>query len=199
MNKPRILYVDDEQANLTSFKYLFEDYYDIQLANSPREALGLLKENQFEVILTDQQMPEMTGVELLELVARDYPYPMRCVVSSYSDTGAVINAINKGHVYYFFSKPWDEKELKLIIDNAVHLLAVDSERQQLMQDLHASKALLEERVEARTKALEESRQQAETANISKSIFLANVSHEIRTPMNAILGFAQLLLREAQFK
>lgn len=114
-----ILYVDDEQQNLTSFRATFRRDYQIYLAKTGKEALEILRSHPVDLILSDQRMPHMTGVQLFEQIVQEFPNPIRMVVTGYSDMQAVIEAINKGKVYHYISKPWNAGELKLIMDNAL--------------------------------------------------------------------------------
>jgi len=127
--KPRILYVDDEKANLTSFKYQFRDYYEIYLANSAEEADDVIRQNDIQVIIADQRMPGETGVEFLERILPEYPDMPRMILTGYSDIEAVIQAINKCKVYYYFKKPWNEDEVRMIIDNALEAIELQKQNQ----------------------------------------------------------------------
>ena len=117
--KRSILYVDDEVDNLYSFQSLFRRDYKIFIAESGAEALQLLEENKVELIISDQRMPEMTGVEFFEAIKDKYPDVIRMVMTGYSDMQAIIDSINKGRIYQYIAKPWEEDELKVIIDNAL--------------------------------------------------------------------------------
>ncbi len=118
--KPHILYVDDEMDNLTVFKSTFRRDYKIHLANSAEEGQEILRQNpQIEVIITDQRMPEVTGVEFLEKTVQEYPDSVRMILTGFSDVEAIIDSINKGQVFRYITKPWDKEVLKQIIDEAV--------------------------------------------------------------------------------
>lgn len=116
--KITVLYVDDEQHNLISFKATFRLKFNIITCISGEEALKALKEHQVEVIITDQRMPEMTGVEFLETVLEDFPEPIRILLTGYADINAVVDAINKGKIYKYLTKPWDVKDLEETIESA---------------------------------------------------------------------------------
>ena len=131
MDKAPILYVDDEHQNLVSFKAWFRRFYQVHTAKSGEEALELLRNEEVEVIITDQRMPYMTGVELLERVLVEFPKPIRMVLTGYSDLNAIIQAINKGKIYYYITKPWDHEELKIVIDKAVQAYRLQQENQHL--------------------------------------------------------------------
>lgn len=120
-NKPEkitLLYVDDEENNLISFKATFRLKYHVLIAYNGEEALSLLDNNQVHIIVTDQRMPNMTGVEFLELVLEKYPDPMRILLTGYADMNAVVEAVNKGKIFHYLTKPWNEGELQQTIDNA---------------------------------------------------------------------------------
>ncbi|AMR30117.1 two-component system response regulator [Mucilaginibacter sp. PAMC 26640] len=126
MNKKKInvLYVDDEANNLFSFKATFRIKHHVLTALSGDEALKILANNEIDVIITDQRMPEMTGVEFLEKVVKEFPDPMRILLTGFSDMTAVIDAVNKGKIFHYLAKPWNEEELDNSI-NAAYLKYVE--------------------------------------------------------------------------
>ena len=126
MAKPKVLYVDDERANLTSFKYQFRQHYDICVAESAEEGYELLRQHDIPVIISDQRMPDVTGVEFLERVSTEFPTTVRMILTGYSDIDAIIQGVNRGKIYYYFSKPWDEAKMKLIIDNALEAVELEN-------------------------------------------------------------------------
>jgi len=117
-NKISILYVDDEENNLFSFKATFRIKYQVYTAISGEEALKILGSKEVQIIITDQRMPEMTGVQFLEKVLQKYPDPMRILLTGYADMGAVVDAVNKGKIFHYLAKPWNEEELTLTIERA---------------------------------------------------------------------------------
>ena len=131
----KVLYVDDESNNLTAFKALYRRIFDVHTAISAEEGRALLKVHAFHVILTDQRMPGTTGVEFLESIIRDYPDPIRILITGYTDIHAVIDAINKGKVSRYITKPWDEQELKMTIENAYEVFALRQANVELTQKL----------------------------------------------------------------
>lgn len=116
----KILYVDDERGNIDYFRSVFRREYEIITASSGEEGLEiLLNIPDIPVILTDQRMPRMTGVEFLRKsidISRD---SIRILVTGYADMETVINAVNLGHIYYYISKPWTYDEMKIIIKRAI--------------------------------------------------------------------------------
>ncbi len=133
--KPAILFVDDEVNNLNSFKAAFRRDFDIHLAGSPDEGRKVLKEVAIEVIITDQRMPQETGVEFLESIIPVYPEAMRILLTGYADIQAVIDAVNKGKIYHYVSKPWDEIQLRSLINNATEIFRLRQQNSKLTKDL----------------------------------------------------------------
>ncbi len=131
----RILYVDDEPQNLHLFRSLFERDYDVITAASGTEALGILSERKIQVLLADQRMPGINGIQLLETVAREHPETVRVLVTGYSDIDVVIDAINRGAVYRYLSKPWDIDEIKATIRNAIEVYELKRKNQTLIGSL----------------------------------------------------------------
>jgi response regulator RpfG family c-di-GMP phosphodiesterase len=116
--KISVLYVDDEENNLFSFKAVFRVKYQVYTAISGDEALKMMAEKPVEIIITDQRMPNMTGVEFLEKVIEVFPDPMRILLTGYADMNAVVDAVNKGKIFHYLSKPWNEEELDMTINRA---------------------------------------------------------------------------------
>ncbi len=122
-----ILYVDDEVHNLISFNATFRREYKILTAQSGSEGLQVLNDKEVHLVLSDQRMPEMTGVEFLEKVFHQYPETIRMIITGFSDIDAVIGAINKGGVNRYITKPWDEREMRVTIENARQLFGLQEE------------------------------------------------------------------------
>lgn len=116
--KPNLLYVDDERANLTAFRILLRDQYNVLTAENAEEAYGLLSKHDIPLVVSDQRMPGMSGTELLSKVANDFPDCARMILTGYSDIDAVIEGINRSQIYYYFKKPWNESEVRLTLENA---------------------------------------------------------------------------------
>jgi len=171
MNKARVLYVDDDIGNLSGFRDVFQQYYNIHLAESAEQGFALLRDHEFDVILSDQCMPVVTGTEFLRRVQEQYPRPFRMILTGANDIDVVIDAINHGHLYYYFSIPWDEHEIRMVIDHAVEIIALKKENEQLWSDLQLSRETLEQELVLRkhTEAVLNTRirQQSSAAEISR--------------------------------
>lgn len=141
--KISVLYVDDEEHNLKSFKASFRRDFEIHLALSGKEGLEILKEKDINVILTDQRMPEMTGIQFLIEADKVNPEPIRILVTGYSDINAVIDSINKGEIYRYISKPWKEEELKQTILSAFEVYDLRRQNKNLIGKLERANDQLE--------------------------------------------------------
>jgi response regulator RpfG family c-di-GMP phosphodiesterase len=122
IEKIKVLYVDDEENNLFSFKAAFRLKYQIFTAISGKDAIEILNQHpDMQVILTDQRMPEMTGVEFLKSVLEIHPDPVRVLLTGYADLKASIDAVNDGKIFHYLSKPWNEEEVNMTIEKAHEL------------------------------------------------------------------------------
>lgn len=109
----KILFVDDDKDILSSLKrQMRKESFQVITANSGEEALSILENESFPVIVSDERMPEMSGVELLKQVKKIYPDSIRIILSGYADSKTIIDAINQGEIYRFIAKPWDINDLK---------------------------------------------------------------------------------------
>ena len=137
-----LLLVDDEPSILSALKRLLRrDGYRILVANSAREAFDCLATNEVSVVISDQRMPDIAGTEFFRGVKDLYPDTVRIVLSGYTDLQTVTDAINQGAVYKFFTKPWDDDQLRFDIKEAfAHKALVDENRElsQRIKVLHAA-------------------------------------------------------------
>jgi len=133
--KIRILYVDDEENNLQAFKATFRRDYKVHLAVSAEKGREILNSEVIDIIITDQRMPEETGVDFLESIIPSHPDPIRILLTGYTDIQAVIDAINKGQVYHYLTKPWEEEYMRTVIKNAFEVFSLRKENKKLTADL----------------------------------------------------------------
>lgn len=140
--KPRILYVDDEPDNLQSFRALFRRDFDIHLADSALKALQILHRETIDVLVSDQRMPGMTGVELLERVAEEFPEVLRFMLTGYSDYDPLVDAINHGRIQGYFAKPLNPGEIKHRIEKGLENVYLKARNEQLLEELKQSQDFL---------------------------------------------------------
>ena len=161
--KIKILYVDDEPDNLVGFKASLRIKYTILTALNTRDATNHLEKNpDIVVIFCDQRMPEQTGVEFFSEIRNTYPLPVRILLTAYTDVEAIVNAINKGNIFRYVNKPWNEAEIISAIEEAYKFYITTSMLAVKNAELH-------------------------TAYDELNKFAYSVSHDIRGPLSAMLG------------
>jgi len=133
--KINVLYIDDELDNLTSFKATFRRNFNITTADSADAAMPILESETIHVILSDQRMPKMTGIEFFEKIQIIHPDPIRILMTGYTDINAVIDAINRGHVYKYLTKPWNEEDVKIFVEKAFEVYRLRRENIELTDRL----------------------------------------------------------------
>jgi len=178
--KPHILYVDDEEFNLTSFKATFRPFYTVHTAVSASDGTAILNQHPIELIITDQRMPGVTGVEFLEHVRAVHPKPIRMVLTGFADIEAIIDSINKGGVYRYITKPWEEDDLKMVIDGAIETYRLRGENSRLLEHLARYNDELERTVAERTAELKYKSDELEVINrsvIEQNKHITKLSHE----------------------
>ena len=129
----KIMIVDDEPANLRLLERLFRRDYQVISASSGEEALKLLNQHDIALLITDQRMPAMTGIELLKRTVSLRPHMVRIILTGYTDVSALVEAINCGHVYKYVAKPWDNQELRLTVERALEHYETTRSRHELEQ------------------------------------------------------------------
>lgn len=129
------MYIDDEVDNLTSFKATFRRNFNIITSDSPDEAMRILEKEPIQVILSDQRMPKMTGIEFFEKIQSVFPNPIRILITGYTDINAVIDAINRGQVYKYLTKPWIEDDVKIFVEKAYEVYKLRKDNLELTNKL----------------------------------------------------------------
>lgn len=168
--------MDDEPDVVKSVQDLLRLDYKVLGSTRASDALVILNKEIVDVIMTDQRMPEMSGVEFLKKAREQHPDAIRLLFTGYADIRAVIDAINEGNVYRYITKPWDPDELQTVIREACE-----------RHDLLAERAKLLEELKTKNEALERS-------NALKQAFIEVASHELRTPLTILSGLVGLSLR-----
>lgn len=165
--KIKVLYIDDEQNNLMGFKASFRLDYNVLTAINTADALKILEENpDISVILSDQKMPDQTGVEFFEEIRGKYSAPVRILITGYTDIESVINAINKGHVFRYIKKPWTDVDVKSAIEEAYRFYMT-------------------------TSMLAVKNQELEKAYTELDKFAYSATHDMRGPILSVLGIISL--------
>ncbi len=181
MEKPKILYVDDEKDNLFIFSVAFRHHYHVLTALSGEEALARFADNpDVAVVVADQRMPGMTGVELLSRIRERDPEVVRVILTAYTDVPDIIEAINRGQIYHYAVKPWVEQDLLHLLGKAVETHRLLRENRRLLTELAEKNRLLEEDIGKRKRM--------ETILLRRDMILA-----------AVTGMASSLLLHADWQ
>jgi two-component system sensor histidine kinase/response regulator len=166
IKKTSVLYVDDEENNLSSFRAYFRKEYEVYATTNVADAFTILENNPIHIIISDQRMPLITGIEFLEKTIEKSPDSMRLLITAYSDIDIVVEAINRGQISKYIQKPWDWEKLSLAIENCV--------------------LTYKSKIE-----LKQKNNQLQKANDELNKFVYRVSHDLRAPLMSILGIIQL--------
>lgn len=184
----RVLCVDDEQNILSSLRRLFRPVgYQILVAGSGAEGLQLLQEEAVDLVISDMRMPEMDGAQFLEIVRQRWPDTIRILLTGYADIASTVDAINKGEIYRYISKPWNDSDLLMVVHHALEAKALQREKERLealtiaqneaLKDLNAN---LELKVMERTLELRQAHDQLKTSFLTSIKVFANLI-ELRGP------------------
>jgi signal transduction histidine kinase len=179
-----LLVVDDEPDLVHSVQDLLRFDYRVLGATRAAEGLKLMEQELVHIVMSDQRMPEMTGVEFLKRLRERYPDTVRLLFTAYADIKAVIDAINQGNVYRYITKPWEPQELQAVLRQAVEHYDLLAERKRLLAEL-----------QAKNRQLETANGELRQANDMKKAFIKVASHELRTPLTIVLGLADLAQRQ----
>jgi signal transduction histidine kinase len=161
MEKINLLYVEDEENLHFLFGKILPEQYQLFSALDGREALRILRKHKdIAIVVSDHRMPGMTGVELMAQVYEKYPETIRILLTAYGDREIVLEAINRGHVFHYLQKPWEENELLLILHHAVKTYLLAAENSNLTRLLAAKNKTLEAEL-VRRKAIQKDLQDKE--------------------------------------
>lgn len=149
----KVLYVDDEIENLNAFRASFRRYFEIFTAASAEEAVKVLTEQKIHVLITDQKMPGMPGTQLLEHAVKTYPNQARILITAQTDVDSLVYAIQKGHIFDYIRKPWDNDDLQKKIVDAYEACAASINYEERLREMETKIKGLEEHIR---RVLEES-------------------------------------------
>lgn len=167
---PKILYIDDDMSNIVGFKATFRSSYFVVGVTNVNDAKKALEEHEFQVIIADQRMPEMSGIDFFESILEIYSDPIRVLMTGYADIKDTIDAINRGQIFRYLNKPWKEEEVALVLNNACELYKQRKENYSINLELQ--------------KAYNE---------LNKFVYSA--SHDMRAPLMSILGIIKVAKME----
>lgn len=165
--KITVLYLDDESHNLSAFKASFRRTFNVHIAETANEAMELIEKENPQIIIADHRMPLVTGVEFFEKIKTEFPDPIRILLTAYTSSQTVIDAINKGHIDRYMMKPWDFPLMESTLKSCIEIYNT--------------------RVELRLKVDELKR-----TNDELNRFVYSVSHDLRAPLMSMLGLVHLV-------
>ncbi|MDX6575709.1 MAG: two-component system, NtrC family, response regulator HupR/HoxA [Blastocatellia bacterium] len=159
----KIMIVDDEPANLRTLERLFRPDYQVVTAPSGDEALALLEQHDVALMISDQRMPAMTGIELMMKTVAIRPQMVKILLTGYTDVGALIEALNSGLVYRYLTKPWNNDDLRTTVSRALEHYEITKSRHILGMENQRLRDRLEEIGELAAGGLNLMNQQTESA------------------------------------
>ncbi len=177
-----LLCVDDEANILSALKRLFRTQgYNILTATSGKEGLELLEREQVDLVISDMRMPEMNGAQFLEQARARWPNTVRLLLTGYAEMSATVDAINKGGIYRYISKPWEDTDMVVLVREALERLQLEREKRRLEaltqrqnEELKELNASLEEKVKARTAELSEANEKLKKGFITSVQVFSNL-------------------------
>lgn len=190
-----LLIIDDEIDIIKALERLFRRKYNVFSTTSPQEALRIMEREEIQVVISDQRMPGMTGVDFFTRIKDMYPDTMKLILTGYTDIESVIGAINKGQVFRYVKKPWDPNDLDMIVREAFEKSELMADNRMLMNELRLMNLTLEEKVKNRTVELELLNQRLKEINQEKNRYIGMVAHDLRNPIGVAAVYSDLLLDE----
>ena len=193
-NKIKLLYVEDEKTLHFLFQKALPPEYELFFARDGFEALQVVKENpDIAIVVSDHRMPGMSGVALLEEFYRHYPETIRILLTAYGDRETVVDAINRGHIFQFLQKPWEEEELRLTLERASEIHLLSDENQRLTGELAVRNKKLETELKRRRKVEKELREKEKQVRLlSQELLLAQEKERQRIGLDLHDNVAQVL-------
>jgi DNA-binding NtrC family response regulator len=144
MDKPAILYIDDEEANVKAFEASFRREFDITATTSLPFALDALSKKEFQVVICDQKMPGVAGTEFLLAISAKYPKSLKVILTAYQDFQVAREALNSGRIFKYMLKPWDRDEIIQTVNLANELYNRERLIEELLKVKDQMKTLQEE-------------------------------------------------------
>lgn len=152
---PTVLVVDDEPFSVASMRMALEDDFNVLEATDAEAAWRLLEENWVQVVVSDQRMPGRTGVELLSDVRDRWPETVRIIVTGYTESSDMIDAINKAGIYQFITKPWHPEQFLMAVRNAARLFELSREHERMSLEMRYLGNTATQKMQARRQQAQE--------------------------------------------
>ncbi len=172
--KPKLLYVDDSKEYIVLFSAALRKDYEIYTAESAEKGLDILKKEDIQVVIADQRMPGMSGIEMLEKVANEYPDILRFMISGFTDFKATVDGVNKGQMQGYFHKPIEPEEIRIAVRKGLEIVNLKKRNQEILEELEFTNIALK------------------NSDRNKMVFLQILSKELNKPLDEVRGTVQAL-------
>ncbi|MDA3928256.1 MAG: hybrid sensor histidine kinase/response regulator [Prolixibacteraceae bacterium] len=190
-----LLIIDDEPEIVKALTRQFRRKYNVFSTTNAEDGFGIMERENIQVVLSDQRMPGITGVDFFARIKSKYPDALKLILTGYSDIEAVIGAINDGQVFRYVTKPWNPDELETIIKEAFEKYELITNNRRLMHNLQEVNETLEEKVKERTLELEKVNEKLSELNTEKNRYIGIVAHDLRSPIGTAESFSNLLIED----
>jgi signal transduction histidine kinase len=188
-----LLIIDDEVEITKALTRQFRRKYNVFSTTDAIDGLRIMEQENIQVVLSDQRMPGMTGIDFFMQIKDKYPDALKLILTGYTDIEAVIGAINEGQVFRYVKKPWNPAELDTIINEAFEKYELITNNRKLMRNLQEMNSTLEEKVKARTQELEKLNSRLSELNNEKNRYIGMVAHDLRNPIGVAGSFSDILI------
>ena len=190
-----LLIIDDEVEITKSLVRQFRRKYNVFSTIDPSEGFAIMEKENIQVVLSDQRMPGMTGIDFFMKIKNKYPDALKLILTGYTDIEAVIGAINEGQVFRYVKKPWIPDELESIVKEAFEKYELITNNRKLLHALKDANQNLEEKVKVRTMELEKANEKLSELNNEKNRYIGMVAHDLRNPIGVAESFSYILTED----
>lgn len=194
-NEGNLLIIDDEIDIIRALERQFRRKYNVFSTTNPVEGLEIMERENIQVVLSDQRMPGMTGVDFFTNIKDKFPDTLKLILTGYTDVESVIGAINDGQVFRYVKKPWNPDELDLVVREAFEKYGLVADNRKLLKELQEINTTLEDKVKDRTKELEMLNERLFELNREKNRYIGMVAHDLRNPISIAASYSDILIED----
>lgn len=190
-----LLVIDDEIDIIRALERQFRRKYKVFSTTNPIEGLSIMRRENIHVVLSDQRMPGMTGVDFFTHIKDKFPDTLKLILTGYTDVESVIGAINDGQVFRYVKKPWNPDELDLVVREAFEKYELVADNRKLLKELQEINTTLEDKVKDRTRELEMMNERLFELNREKNRYIGMVAHDLRNPISIAASYSDILIED----